>query len=61
MKILGIDIGGTSIKGGLVDQKGEITNLFSLPIDKKLNQVEQIAALIKKIKETYKEDDNLNA
>lgn len=57
MKNLGIDIGGTSIKGGLVDQKGEITNLFSLPIDKKLNQEDQIAALISKIKESYKEDD----
>lgn len=57
MKILGIDIGGTSIKGGLVDKNGKVDHLFSLPIDKALNQEEQIKALIYKIKEVYKEDE----
>ena len=57
MAILGIDIGGTSIKGGLVYRYGQVDKLFSLPIDKSLSQDEQIKALINKIKETYKDDD----
>ncbi len=57
MAILGIDIGGTSIKGGLVYRFGQVDKLFSLPIDKKLSQEEQIEALIKKIKETYNDNE----
>ena len=57
MAILGIDIGGTSIKGGLVYRFGQVDKLFSLPIDKSLSQDEQIKALINIIKETYKDDD----
>jgi len=57
MRVLGIDIGGTSIKGGIVYNTGKVGELFSLPIDKKLNQEQQIEALIKIIKETYNEDD----
>ena len=57
MAILGIDIGGTSIKGGLVYRYGQVDKLFSLPIDKSLSQDEQIKALINKIKETYNENE----
>ena len=57
MAILGIDIGGTSIKGGLVYRYGQVDKLFSLPIDKSLSQDEQIKALINIIKETYNENE----
>ena len=57
MAILGIDIGGTSIKGGLVYRFGQVDKLFSLPIDKSLSQEEQVKALIIIIKETYKDDE----
>ena len=57
MVVLGIDIGGTSIKGALVNQKGELGKSFSLPIDKNLDQKCQIESLISKIKETYKNDE----
>ena len=57
MAILGIDIGGTSIKGGLVYRFGQVDKLFSLPIDKSLSQEEQVKALINLIKETYKDDE----
>ena len=57
MAILGIEIGGTSIKGGLVYRYGQVDKLFSLPIDKSLSQDEQIKALINKIKETYNENE----
>ena len=57
MAILGIDIGGTSIKGGLVYRYGQVDKLFSLPIDKSLSQDEQIKALINIIKETYNDNE----
>ena len=57
MAILGIDIGGTSIKGGLVYRFGQVDKLFSLPIDKSLSQEEQIQALINIIKETYNDNE----
>ena len=57
MAILGIDIGGTSIKGGLVYRYGQVDKLFSLPIDKSLSQDEQIKVLISIIKETYNDNE----
>ena len=57
MRVLGIDIGGTSIKGAIVYNTGKVGETFSLPIDKSLNQEQQIDALINKIKETYKDDE----
>ena len=57
MRILGIDIGGTSIKGAVVYNTGKIGKAFSLAIDKDLNQEKQIEALIHKIKETYEIDE----
>ena len=57
MRVLGIDIGGTSIKGAIVYNTGKVGETFSLPIDKSLNQEQQIEALINKIKETYSDDE----
>ena len=57
MRVLGIDIGGTSIKGAIVYNTGKVGETFSLPIDKSLNQEQQIEALINKIKETYQDDE----
>lgn len=57
MRVLGIDIGGTSIKGGIVYNTGKVGELFSLPIDKELNQTQQVEALINIIKKTYNDDD----
>lgn len=57
MAILGIDIGGTSIKGGLVYRYGHVDKLFSLFINKSLNQEELIEELIYKIKQIYKTEE----
>lgn len=57
MRVLGIDIGGTSIKGAIVYNTGKVGKAFSLPINKSLNQDEQIEALINLIKETYTDDE----
>ena len=45
MKYVGIDIGGTSIKGGFVSENGEILNRFGFPIDKNASQEELIQRL----------------
>lgn len=45
---LGIDIGGTSIKGAIVDDEGNVlTEPFSLPINPSFNQNQTIDALVK--------------
>jgi glucokinase len=49
MKVIGIDIGGTSIKCGFVDQQGAITNRFSFPIDKAKSQDDIVEQLIESI------------
>ncbi len=54
MNILGIDIGGTSIKFGVVNEEGKVNNCHSLPINKKLDQNEQIKQLLRFIKDIYK-------
>lgn len=45
MKYVGIDIGGTSIKGGFVSSEGEILNRFGFPIDKNATQEDLINRL----------------
>lgn len=57
MVVLGIDIGGTSIKCGLVNEAGVLKNAMSFPVDYKLSQEEQINALILNIKSTYASND----
>lgn len=49
MRIIGVDIGGMSIKCAFVDEKGTITHRFSFPIDKKKDQdgiVDQLSEAI---------------
>ena len=51
MKIIGVDIGGTSIKAAVVDEKGVFINRFSLPIDHAQSGVETIKGLGKSIQD----------
>ena len=34
MLVLGLDIGGTSIKGGVIKDTGEVLDHFMIPMDK---------------------------
>ena len=34
MIVIGVDVGGTSIKGAAITKKGEILNRFSCPMDR---------------------------
>ena len=52
---IGVDIGGTSIKGGAVTSDGKVLDVFSLPVDKSLNQEQTINALIEVINKYLKE------
>ena len=54
MITLGIDIGGTSIKGGFVDEKGGISNRFVLPIDHHKSQEGIIGELVSVTKEALR-------
>ena len=42
MVVVGIDIGGTSIKGGVVNQRGKLFETFNLPVGKTLNPEEHV-------------------
>ena len=55
MRIIGVDIGGMSIKCGFVDEKGTITHRFSFPIDKMKNQDEIAEELIEAIEMAVEE------
>lgn len=46
MVAIGIDIGGTSIKGAAVTPDGKVLDVFSLPVDKNDNQDQTIDKLI---------------
>ena len=52
---IGIDIGGTSIKGAAITIDGKVLDVFSLPVDKSLNQEQTINALIEVINKYLKE------
>ena len=54
MNYLGIDVGGTSIKGAIVNEKGKIGEIFSLPIFKNEKQNDAINRLIVSCKEYLK-------
>ena len=43
---IGIDIGGTSIKGAGITKDGKVLEVFSLPVDKQDNQETTINLLI---------------
>jgi glucokinase len=46
MKIIGVDIGGTSIKSAFVNEKGDILSRFSFKVDYRKKQEETIAQLV---------------
>lgn len=62
MVVLGIDIGGTSIKGGIVNQKGNLFDGFRMAVTKGEDAKKTIAKLIKEVnaflkKYGYKKED----
>ena len=52
---IGVDIGGTSIKGGAVTSDGKVLDIFSMPVDKSATQEETINSLIEVINKYLKE------
>ena len=52
MLVVGIDVGGTSIKGATINEKGEILNRFSMPMDKYASPEETIGKLCDLVNET---------
>ena len=59
MIAIGIDIGGTSIKGAAITDKGEVLDVFALDVVKEDSQEETISKLITVINE-YNERHNYN-
>ena len=57
MVLLGIDIGGTSIKGGIVNQEGKLFEQFKIPVIKGEKQEETVNKLIDLIKDFLKENN----
>ena len=57
MNYIGIDVGGTSIKGGCVSESGEILHRFGFPIEKGLPQEEYINRLADLINEEIVKND----
>lgn len=51
MVVIGIDIGGTSIKGAGISSEGKVMETFSLPIDNNLSGEETITKLAKLTKD----------
>ena len=52
---IGIDIGGTSIKGAGITKEGKVLEVFSLPVDKQDNQETTINKLIDAVNKYIKE------
>ena len=62
MVSIGIDIGGTSIKGGIVNQQGKLLNDFKMPVVKNENPEKTVSKLITLVnsflaKSKYKKSD----
>ena len=55
MLAIGVDIGGTSIKGAAVTKEGKVLDVFSMPVEKEDSQEEVINKLIIKINSYIKE------
>ena len=55
MLAIGVDIGGTSIKGAAVTKEGKVLEVFSMPVEKGDSQEEVINKLIIKINTYIKE------
>lgn len=45
MRVVGVDIGGTSIKVGLVNETGLVLDTFTMPVDKSLSVMQTVNAL----------------
>ena len=54
MIAIGIDIGGTSIKGAAINERGKVGNTFSLPVEKGEKQEVTISKLISAVNEYIK-------
>ena len=62
MIALGIDIGGTSIKGAAVNENGKVFETFSMPVDVNDRQemiIEKLAKCVKEYLSTYKFDEKI--
>lgn len=51
MIVIGVDVGGTSIKGGSINDKGVVLDRFSMPMDRKASPTKTFGDLSKLIKE----------
>ena len=57
MIAVGIDVGGTSIKGATINEKGEILHRFSMPMDKDTAPEVTIGKLCDLVNKTLKENE----
>ena len=57
MIAIGIDVGGTSIKGAFINEKGEILDRFSMKVDKNLPAKETIGQLCELVNEGIKKNN----
>lgn len=55
MIVIGVDVGGTSIKGASITEQGKILDRFSMPMDKKASPNRTFGDLAKLINEFIKE------
>ena len=55
MIVIGVDVGGTSIKGGSINEKGQILDRFSMKMDKKASPTRLFGDLAKLINEFIRE------
>ena len=55
IEALGVDIGGTSIKAAFVDEQGNLSGQFVVPVDLNLTQDELLGLVVKQAKEAVKE------
>ncbi len=58
IEVLGIDIGGTSIKAAFVDETGNLNGRFVVPVDLNLSQEELLGLVIKETKKALEEHPN---
>lgn len=57
MIAVGIDVGGTSIKGATINDKGTVLDRFSMPMDKEASPEETVGKLCELVNQTLKEHD----
>ena len=57
MIAVGIDVGGTSIKGATINDKGTVLDRFSMPMDKEASPEETVGKLCELVDQTLKEHD----